>query len=104
MGDSEVEGFEHWFRNYGGAIVELAAGAAAKKTVQETFCLLGVDLRDPESVNDFRTGIRQVVSMQKAREQRVYWVRKGAINGVFTIAITLILTGLTYFFAKLKGF
>ena len=72
------------------ALAERAGEAGARRAVKDSFFLLGVDLEDQASVDDFRAGMRRMRIDEKQSNERHNQVRGSAIGGMFSLAVAIL--------------
>lgn len=101
--DQTLPNLEDWLTHgAGGAVVKLVAQEAAKGAVAETFATLGVDLRDPASIREFRDGISHASAAKKAQRDRSESIRRGMIHALYSIGVAGLIGIVTLLSAFLK--
>ena len=72
------------------ALAERAGELGAKKAVRDSFFLLGVDLEDQESIEQFRGSMRHMRNMAAALQERRSEFRKSAIGAGFSMVAGIV--------------
>jgi hypothetical protein len=80
------------------ALAERAGEAGAKKAVRDSFFLLGVDLEDKDSIDEFRDSMRHMRNMVVASQERKSEFRKSAIGAGFSMVAGIVAAVVTTLF------
>jgi hypothetical protein len=84
------------------ALAERAGELGARKAVHDSFFLLGVDLADKESVDEFRGSMSHMKRLMVASKERQSEFRKSAIGASFSLVAGVIAAVVTTLFLGLS--
>lgn len=99
MSDHQIEGAAELAVRENGLsmLIDAVAARSARRAVNETFFLLGVDLNDPDHIRSTRDVITHLRDQFEAGQRRKETWSKGLVHGAVTLTVGLIIAVGTFF-------